>query len=264
MSVTDKIREQEVSAFQLVAAEGNVRSKLGGLPNLPAEISWPMWKDKPLTFICQIDIEEMPKTERADDLLKTGMLFFFYDQDQSTWGFDPADRGSWRVIYAKDSIPDTVVKAAPPGLDEGSCFAEKPVAFKKIMSRPSGERIGLDFSALSHEEFDACEKILEEPYDNFPKHQIGGYPFAIQNYSMEIDCQLASNGLFVGDLSGYENPKAEELAQGASEWCLLLQIDSDDDTKMMWGDCGMLYFWIKQSDLLAENFEGAWMILQCE
>jgi len=32
---------------------------------------------------------------------------------------------------------------------------------------------------------------------------------------------------------------------------------------MMWGDMGMLYFWIRAEDLAARRFERVWMILQC-
>lgn len=262
MRAPDKIREHEVATLQLVSANRDVRSKVGGLPNLPTAIPWPMWKGKPLAFICQIDVEETPEKEGVDDPLKTGMLFFFYDQEQSTWGFDPKDRGSWRVIYAKDGIPDSVAEA-PPGLIDDYRYDEKFVMFREIMSRTSGDRLGLDFSAMSEDEYDECDEVIAEPYGDFPKHQIGGYPFVVQNDSMEMESQLASNGLYVGDSSGYEDPRAEGLAQGATEWRLLLQIDSDDDTGMMWGDCGLIYFWIKQSDFMRADFEDTWMILQC-
>jgi hypothetical protein len=54
-----------------------------------------------------------------------------------------------------------------------------------------------------------------------------------------------------------------ELESGRYDWILLLQLDSDDDAGMMWGDVGMLYFWIKREDLKKENFDNVWMILQC-
>ena len=44
---------------------------------------------------------------------------------------------------------------------------------------------------------------------------------------------------------------------------LLLQLDTDDDAGMTWGDCGMLYFWITKQDLEAGRFENTWMVLQC-
>jgi uncharacterized protein YwqG len=42
-----------------------------------------------------------------------------------------------------------------------------------------------------------------------------------------------------------------------------MQIDTDDDGGMMWGDCGRLYFWITDDALQRRAFDECWMILQC-
>jgi len=55
---------------------------------------------------------------------------------------------------------------------------------------------------------------------------------------LELECQLVTNGLYLGDLSGYKDPRRKELEPGADDWTLLIQIDSDDKAKMMWGDGG--------------------------
>jgi len=217
METIDKIRQHEVPALQLVPAAAKVASKLGGLPNLPATTPWPVWQGKPLAFICQIDVAETPGKEGVEDPLKTGMLYFFYDQEQSTWGFDPEDRGSWRVIFTRDQIPDQATDA-PPGLHDDAIYEEQFITFKEIVTRPSGERIGLDFAAMSDDEYDRCEAFLEAPYGGLPKHQAGGYPFVLQNDTMELDSQLASNGLYLGDETGYEDPRAEALAAGAKRF----------------------------------------------
>jgi uncharacterized protein YwqG len=31
----------------------------------------------------------------------------------------------------------------------------------------------------------------------------------------------------------------------------------------MWGDCGRIYYWIKEQDLDAEAYDRIWTILQC-
>ena len=80
---------------------------------------------------------------------------------------------------------------------------------------------------------------------------------------MELECQLASNGLYVGDATGYQHPRRFELEGGATDWELLLQLDSDDDADMMWGDAGALYFWIRKQDAETADFSKVWMVLQC-
>jgi uncharacterized protein YwqG len=80
---------------------------------------------------------------------------------------------------------------------------------------------------------------------------------------MDLQCQLVSNGLFCGDPSGYNDPRAKALEAGAKDWQLLLQIDSDDDLDMMWGDLGMLYLWVRASEAREGDFSGSWVVMQC-
>ena len=53
------------------------------------------------------------------------------------------------------------------------------------------------------------------------------------------------------------------MEAGAKDWRLLLQMDSDDDLDVMWGDAGILYFWIQADEARRGDFSNAWMILQC-
>ena len=80
---------------------------------------------------------------------------------------------------------------------------------------------------------------------------------------MELECQLVSHGLYCGDSSGYLSRAAAGLRDGAKDWRLLLQIDSDDALGVMWGDAGILYFWIREDDARSGRFDQAWAVLQC-
>ena len=96
-----------------------------------------------------------------------------------------------------------------------------------------------------------------------PKHQLFGYPVPLQDDSMELGCQLAANGIYVGDPEGYQTARARELAAGAADWRLLLQLDSDGAVGMTWGDLGTLYFWVREAEAQTGDFGNVWMILQC-
>lgn len=76
---------------------------------------------------------------------------------------------------------------------------------------------------------------------------------------MEEQCQGVMRGL---NLEGADL-KTEEHVSSTAEWGLLLQVDTDNDAGMMWGDTGMLYFWIREQDARAHDFSKVWMILQC-
>ncbi len=98
--------------------------------------------------------------------------------------------------------------------------------------------------------------------DTDKKSRVLGYPDPIQG-EMSLECQLASNGLYCGDASGYQDPRRAALEAGARDWRLLLQVDSEDDAGMMWGDVGRLYYWIRRQDLKKAEFGNTWVILEC-
>ncbi|MCX6878962.1 MAG: DUF1963 domain-containing protein [Verrucomicrobia bacterium] len=50
---------------------------------------------------------------------------------------------------------------------------------------------------------------------------------------------------------------------GTPHWSLLFQMDTDDDLKIMWGDAGMIYFWVRRDDARKLKFDNTWVILQC-
>ena len=81
---------------------------------------------------------------------------------------------------------------------------------------------------------------------------------------MELECQLASNGVYCGNAVFPEQEKVKALEAGAADWRLLLQIDTDEaGPGWMWGDVGRIYFWIRHQDLAARRFADVWLILQC-
>lgn len=265
-ALIERVQEGQLPALHLTVSQsaGDTFSKIGGLPQLPSDFQWPQWKNKPMTFLAQIDLAQIPAELRPEYYPSSGCLFFFYDQDQSTWGFDPADRGSWQVIY-RESRP-TAPLDPPQDLLENGIYPEKRIQFRQVSTFPSFERLGLENQQYS-EIPDGTRKELmglaNEAFHGQPAHQMGGFPGAVQDDSMELECQLVTHGLFLGDASGFQSPRRAELAPGAQDWKLLLQLDTDEDVGMMWGDCGRLYFWIREEDLIARDFSNVWMILQC-
>jgi uncharacterized protein YwqG len=95
------------------------------------------------------------------------------------------------------------------------------------------------------------------------QHRLLGWPREIQN-EMSLEVQLVTSGVYTGDSSGYEGPRADRLRGGAADWMLLLQVDSDEKGPgWMWGDAGRIYFWIRKRDLMNRRFDDVWTILQC-
>ena len=86
-------------------------------------------------------------------------------------------------------------------------------------------------SFLSEEELDAYQWKLEELAPG-SRHRLLGQPDPVQNDPRDGDVLL------------------------------LLQVDSDDGARMMWGDVGRLYYLIETEDLRAKRFEASRCMLQ--
>jgi Domain of unknown function (DUF1963) len=107
-----------------------VRSRLGGLPNLPDGIEWPHGrspydsrKPVPLHFLAQIDCAELPQIDAR--MPTKGMLFFFAREDEEQiWGqphywikkHEHHAHDDGRVIYAPKMADDQPVRMPPDDL----------------------------------------------------------------------------------------------------------------------------------------------------
>lgn len=239
---------------------GAGHSRIGGFPDLDADFSWPVWNGRNLSFLAQIDLTELRAATGPEWLPDRGKLFFFYDPEKGGWGFSPDDRGSFAVLYDPSGSP--VESRAPTG-PAPELFPAHPVAMHPHLSLPTPERLEVDTMDMPDADLDAIDALLAESEGDEPLHQIGGWPHPIQNDNMEFECQFASNEIDCGGPEGYASDAAKALGPGASDWRLLLQLDSDDDSDMMWGDSGILYFWVREPDARRGDFSNVWMILQC-
>jgi uncharacterized protein YwqG len=252
---TDRLLGSGVSAAHLIAARGRKSlSKIGGIPDLPPEFEWPVWDVDALAFLAQIDLAGLPKIQGLPGLPNVGLLYFFCETEFS-WGYDPSDRDSWhawRVFY----VPTTegLVSATSP---KGEIFDEKRVQPREISSIPPQWLLEIDPDVLPDDAYEIEEDLRAEVMQGEAEHQVGGHPNPIQVADMESKCQSGFS-----DVSGPKGLPAMEES-GTKDWRLLFQLDSDDDTGMMWGDSGRLYFWIRVSDLARLDFSNVWMVPQC-
>ncbi|MGC3980137.1 MAG: YwqG family protein [Steroidobacteraceae bacterium] len=245
----------------LLAARGSdqSRSYFGGDPLLPTDMQWPQKNDKRLGFLARISLPDLQARCSTSWLPKEGALLFFYDDEEQPWGFDPKDRGGWAVLLVPDIIPIT----PRPFLKEEDLLPHKLIDLTPISVLPSYERPEVQSLNLSDEEFERYHEEVERRFCNSPRHQLLGVPSPVQGDHMELECQLASNGVYCGNADGYATPMAKSLEAGAANWRLLFQIDSDDDLSVMWGDVGTIYFWVEESAAREGRFDNVWLVLQC-
>lgn len=242
------------------------RSRFGGEPLLPPDFSWPESGDRPLDFLLQIDMADVKPFDPDDVLPPSGLLTIFYDTEEQPWGYDPDQIDGFCVELITRS---DVVRTALP--EACARFPQRFVRFGNARTLPHvGSRAFDAFDRDAHMSDDELDKYLDfqEQYEKQPypkgaaRHHLLGHSSNIQG-DMQLEAQLVSHGLNCGHATAYSDPRRAELEQGADDWLLLLQLDSDSSVEMMWGDVGRLYFWIRSEDLAARRFDRVWMSLQC-
>jgi uncharacterized protein YwqG len=242
------------------------RSKFGGLPALPASYPWPKYKDQSLAFIGQVDLGSIPEVMREQGFPSEGMLLFFYDADQRTWGFDPKDAGSFAVIYISDYNDESLVTQLPDDISEEARFKPCILDTHQVApTLPPWESLTVDDLNLSDEQMSIYMDVLDTLCDDDEwanRGLLGGYLDQIQGDVM-LDCELTTAGFYCGDDSAYKDKRFPWFRQKSRDWRLLLQVPSCEEAGMMWGDMGCLYYCIRDEDLRNRRFDRVWMVLQC-
>jgi uncharacterized protein YwqG len=242
-------------------------SRIGGSPDVPSDFVWPEREGEEdgrvdagsLSFIAQLKLKAFGGL--SEDLPRDGWLLFFYDMRNQPWGFDPRDRASCAVVHVPAGT-NLRRRPMPEDVDDdewsGSCCS---VTHAVEATVPELGETRADLEML--EPHQAMLKELSPMGAGEPKHRLLGWPDMVQG-EMSAECQLVTHGIYCGDAKGYQDPRVPELLQGAADWMLLLQIDTDEDGPgWMWGDCGRIFFWIRRQDLRERRFQRAWCILQC-
>ncbi len=276
-AVLDALRKNGITLTARKARKNGdlKRSKIGGRPVVPADFVWPRFEsenydgetaNRPLSFLCQINLEEVSAYDRENLLPKTGMLLFFYEQESEKWGFDPDDNGCARVYYF-EHVSELDAADFPEDLQAQYRVKEYDLSFAALDSYPSYEELELYSDVdCDWDEYDeavetkGCE-ILSD------RNKLLGYADLIQG-EMLTECERTARGLYCGDPESYKQTSAEtkaDIRKKATDWILLFQMCyiQEDDFEMLFGDCGNLYFYIRKQDLQERNFDHIWLVLQC-
>ena len=275
--ILDILRKNEIAVTTRKAKNGGsvYRSKFGGNPATPAGFEWPRFDaenydgetaNRPLSFLCQMNLEEICAYDKDDMLPKKGLLLFFYEQESMRWGFDPEDAGCSRVYYFED-VSRLTAADFPDDLSEEYRVREFDLSFKSQASYPSFEELECH-SDVDCDWDDYDEAVEDKGYElDSERHKLLGYADLVQG-EMLTECERTTRGLYCGDAESYQNTSEdvkEDVRKTATGWVLLFQMASiqEDDYELMFGDLGNLYFYIRKQDLMERSFDKVWLVLQC-
>lgn len=229
---------------------GPTASRLGGLPVVPPDFAWPMWKEEPFWFLGQINCGELGARADAFGLPRAGVLSFFGDHDDVN-GCSPT--GGNRVYYFADT--KVLSPARLPLADfepEISCgldffeTSELPHAYEPAIDRCgfSDKRtsiyidLRLKIASLGKPNLWEGRSEISKLMSGYGISKLFGWPDRIQFKAVES--------------AGHGGPK------------LLLQLGQYTNGEEMhgWGPGGLVYFTLAPRDLKARRFDRAELIMQ--
>ena len=211
-------------------------SKWGGHPDLPLRIQWPNSSlDAAFTLVAQVNLEELHKVRHEDNLLpKTGMLYFGYAIAADTcWLYTKPN--CFKVFYLDTKVEDLVRKPT-----NGKTYPATAIKFEEGYGFQKENNIKLESFANEAEE---CA------YE-------GDHFGAQWRDILYPENRLSKMFGYLDDVQGDMTPScAREKGGEVEDWILLLQMDSQSESRMMWQDVGRIFFLIKREDLLNLNFD---------
>lgn len=222
-------------------------SKLGGHPELPPDVPWPIGEDGPLTFVAQLDLGAFQPYGEFAWLPRAGSLFFFFDDARNG---DP----NCGVLLFSRGAPGAP-QSPPVEPPKHRRFAERRVGFMKLRSFPSPDWLNQDLGAVDWESWDFAR---EADFGDEIEHRLGGYPSEIQGGQMALECECLRRGRTLD----YRDPVPAAVRHAARQWRLLLQIDSDPALGMNWWDDGRIYVFVRARDAKRGDFSRTVTITQ--
>ncbi len=232
--------EQSVKPFiKITARRGETlawESKFGGNPYLPLGYEYPKdLQGNPMRLLAQINFDEVPDIGMFP--LK-GILQFYISPNDDVCGIDfdqPTNQAQFRVIYLPEVIKDysrinTDFSFVSDNEEYFPIGAEGRLLFK-LAYAPVGTG-DFQFEKLlntsSYNLFDDQQADWYEAHYSSAGHKMAGYAYFTQSDPRESDYQDYN--------------------------ILLLQIDTDDELSIMWGDSGVANFFIRPEDLKNLDF----------
>jgi Domain of unknown function (DUF1963) len=233
-----------------------LRTKAGGFPDLPPELSWPEVYGELIPFIAQVDLGELPQLATSR-LPESGILYFF------NWCTNKACERPCRVLYSEVPLAELSVRRVDESRilrdwQDVRVYDEQRTAAARVsltFSTPLATKIAVSQGALSRD-------TISEPMGIFDDFWTEAW--------WELEAHLNTKSLVVspsrwGMLLGYNSehqtlmPDVEPydggFRDGDHTLLNLLELPSIDN--MRWSDAGYLSFFIREDELDCGEFDAA-------
>ena len=253
-------------------------SRIGGLPDLPANESWPQGPCGPMTPIAMLRFSEIHAAAPWSPLPAQGLLYLWFDSRWDRWGSDPADARGFAVRFFPDEPTPLTRRSAPPRPD----LTEQQLEDLEPNSPEAAFILGAHTATFEsawtfenpHPGADrAIEGAIYLLTEEFDFHQATPRPDQLLG---RPDCfqspfELIPPGPLRDELSTEEfaaaadrRPMNAALLAKSRDWLLLADIGWEG--KSGWldlGDAGQMLWSLHKDDLARKDFSKVWLSIQC-
>ncbi|MGX1810713.1 DUF1963 domain-containing protein [Nocardia sp. NPDC055321] len=237
-----RLAVREAIRLRHAGAGDDVVGHLGGLPLLPAGFDWPAHEHSGYEHVMTLDLSKLPPIDL--NLPADGHYSLFFDGDPLLYYFPgdvelhetplPAEYTQSTRINHRANLTCALIHSLPRAGD-----------------MPLAELDGYDDEQDA--ELARGAKAIDDALDANPEplHQIGGWALELQSDNDRgVLPGTPADALIYGD-------------EGSGDLMLLMQIDSDPGTHMMWGDHGIIYAFIPPEALADHDLSAASVYMDC-
>ncbi len=231
----DLLKETITSFLSLeptpVAPELPWESKIGGVPYMELDSNYPVDSEgKPMFFLVQISCEEL---KNIPGFPTTGLLQFFMAEN-GMYGEPIETKAAVNYISEVNTDLDALIKALP-----NVSYEDLPLDISKTYGITANR--SMEIAPLSDIAFDG--KMGNHFFRNY-----GDEEFDMRD---KYSAAVSAAGHKMG---GYAHFAQEDPRAPGHDEILLLQLDSDDQIGMKWGDMGVAHFFIRKENLEQLDF----------
>lgn len=247
-------------AIHLAAAgQGNLgQSRIGGYPDLPASLSWPvnMKFHRPLCFILQLNFAELPQFPNHP-LPNKGMLYLFLDESEN--------HAQQLVLYLGDE------PLQPMKLPEGTDFITD--WYNDLVAHTLEFNVFADIPRWATNDFAALAEQINIDIDGEDAlstltYKLTEYVGKLLGHAAGIGHDPREDAYVVREVNPawlYKHNELRnnnvDLSKGAF-WQNLLELQSEDNVNIMFGDAGYLQILIHEDDLQKQDVSRVYVNLE--
>lgn len=242
-------------------------SRIGGDPDLPAVIEWPVNSDgTSMTFLAQLHLNELISHDMSALLPGTGMLYFFVGVDEPAYGIEH------KVIYLpEDKIQEAKRLRSPEVTALEGEFTGYRVSARSTMEPPNYGYVDYEMVEDDEHDYEQYEELCFELNDGnsndlavmfgYPSTQHGDCEYEAALYLLTGKQYNYSTDSALEQITDHFKGDFDRAKQEVEDTLLLLALDSDQEVGFCWWDAGELQFYIRKEDLLAGNFANTYCSL---